>query len=204
MATYAVQGQEDHYRYQWIEIDGTIFHVLLDAGVKKSAAAAYCTTERSQQTELWSAKGRKKNHLEARPRRRSFRAGPCKQEKEALDNSGIMANAALFILAGTETVATLLCAVVYLLTQSPVALDRLTRAIRDAIQDESQLTLHNLSKMTYLTACINEALRLVPPVPEGLPRVTPQEGESICGCWVPGGVRSSLTCAPTIVSELSL
>ncbi|MDI1491502.1 MAG: hypothetical protein OHK93_002711 [Ramalina farinacea] len=106
------------------------------------------------------------------------------EEKKALDNTEIMANAALFILAGTETVATLLCAVIYLLTQNSVALDRLTREMREVFQDESQLTLHNLSKMTYLTACIDEALRLVPPVPEGLPRVTPPEGESICGCWV--------------------
>lgn len=57
--------------------------------------------------------------------------------------------------------------------------------------------------MNYLTACIDKALRLVPPVPEGLPRVTPPEGESICGLWVSGGVRPSLTCAPTLVSELS-
>ena len=31
-------------------------------------------------------------------------------------------------------------------------------------------------------------MRLVPPVPEGLPRVTPPEGEYICGQWVPGEV----------------
>lgn len=52
MATYAVQGQEDHYRYQWIEIISTIFHLLLDARVAKFSAAAYGVTERSQQTEL--------------------------------------------------------------------------------------------------------------------------------------------------------
>ena len=113
-------------------------------------------------------------------------------EKGSLDDTEIMANASLFILAGTETVATLLSAVTYLLTQNPAALSKVTKEIRGKFRDESLLTIQNLSRTTYLTACIEEALRIVPPVPEGLPRVTPQEGEWICGHWVPGGVSSTL------------
>lgn len=84
--------------------------------------------------------------------------------------------------------ATLLSAVTYLLTQNPRVLAKLAKEICGSFKDESLLTIQNLNKSTYLTACIEEALRLVPPVPEGLPRVTPSEGESICGHWVPGGV----------------
>lgn len=113
-------------------------------------------------------------------------------EKGGLDDTEIMANASLFILAGTETVATLLSAVTYLLTQNPAALSKVTKEIREKFRDESLLTIQSLTRTTYLTACIEEALRLVPPVPEGLPRVTPQEGEWICGHWVPGGVSSTL------------
>lgn len=109
-------------------------------------------------------------------------------DKGNLDDTEIMANASLFILAGTETVATLLSAVTYLLTQNPRVLTKLAIEIRGNFLDESLLTIQNLNKSTYLTACIEEALRLVPPVPEGLPRVTPSEGESICGHRVPGGV----------------
>ena len=105
-----------------------------------------------------------------------------------LDDAEIMANASLFILAGTETVATLLSAVTYFLTLNPKALSKLTDEIRGKFEDESLLTAHNLAVAPYLTACIEEAMRLVPPVPEGLPRITPLEGEYICGQWVPGGV----------------
>ena len=105
-----------------------------------------------------------------------------------LDDVEIMANASLFILAGTETVATLLSAVTYFLTLNPKALSKLTDEIRGKFEDESLLTAHNLAAAPYLTACIEEAMRLVPPVPEGLPRITPPEGEYICGQWVPGGV----------------
>ena len=97
-----------------------------------------------------------------------------------------MANASLFILAGTETVATLLSAVTYFLTQNPGALRNLAEEIRGNFKDESLLTVQNLAHTPYLTACLEEAMRLVPPVPEGLPRVTPPEGEHICGHWVPG------------------
>ena len=105
-----------------------------------------------------------------------------------LDDIEIMANASLFILAGTETVATLLSAVTYFLTLNPQALSKLTNEIREKFNDESLLTVHNLAFTPYLTACIEEAMRLVPPVPEGLPRITPPEGEYISGQWVPGGV----------------
>lgn len=111
------------------------------------------------------------------------------KEHGTLDNTEIMANASLFILAGTETVATLLSAVTYFLTQHPAALSNLTTEIRGHFNDENPPTLQGLAHTPYLTACIEEAMRLVPPVPEGLPRVTPQEGEQICGQWVPGGVR---------------
>ena len=111
----------------------------------------------------------------------------------SLDDTEIMANASLFILAGTETVATLLSAVTYFLTQNPRALRNLAKEIRGNFKDESLLTVQNLIHQPYLTACIEEAMRLVPPVPEGLPRVTPPEGEHICGHWVPGGVSFAFT-----------
>lgn len=110
------------------------------------------------------------------------------QESRSLDNTEIVANASLFVLAGTETVATLLAALTYLLTQNPGALKTLAKEIRETFKDERLLTVQALTHTTYLNACIEEAMRLVPPVPEGLPRVTPPEGERICGQWVPGGV----------------
>lgn len=39
-----------------------------------------------------------------------------------------------------------------------------------------------------MLACLNEALRVYPPVPTGLPRVTPAGGRTILGRFVPQGV----------------
>ena len=112
-------------------------------------------------------------------------------KNRGLDDAVILANASLFILVGTEIVITLLCAVIYLLARNPMAFKKLVTEIRQHVEDESLITIQGLSHMGYLTACIKEALRLVPPVPEGLPRVTLPEGENICGRWVPGGVSST-------------
>lgn len=44
----------------------------------------------------------------------------------------------------------------------------------------------SLSKMKYLQACIDESLRLHPPVPSGLQRMTPREGLQIGETFIPG------------------
>lgn len=49
----------------------------------------------------------------------------------------------------------------------------------DAFIDQHENTLldhYSLSKLEYLQACIDETLRLHPPLPSGVQRVTPPEG----------------------------
>ena len=108
--------------------------------------------------------------------------------KEKMTEQEIISNATLFVAAGTETVSTLLSALTYLLTRNGRVLRKLTGEIRESFSDENLITVRNVSQSQYLTACIQEALRLFPPTPEGLPRIVPSKGEEICGQWVPGGV----------------
>lgn len=109
-------------------------------------------------------------------------------KKGTLTETEIISNASLFVFAGTETVATLLCAVTYLLTQSPQAMASITNEIRMRFQDEAIITIQDLNEMRFLNACINEALRIFPPIAEGLPRIAPPEGATISGEWIPGEV----------------
>jgi hypothetical protein len=44
--------------------------------------------------------------------------------------------------------------------------------------------------MKYLSATINESMRLSPAAPTSQPRVVPSEGAMVAGHWVPGGVSS--------------
>nr|RBQ88027.1 hypothetical protein FVER53263_20077 [Fusarium verticillioides] len=50
----------------------------------------------------------------------------------------------------------------------------------------SQPNHSSFSNLTYLQACIDETLRLFPPVPSGLQRMTPAEGLRVGDIFIPG------------------
>lgn len=102
-------------------------------------------------------------------------------------------NADLFMLAGTDTTATLLCGLTYLLSMDTERMSKLAKEVREQ-QKAHGLGFDSLANFTYLNACIQETLRLYPPVPTGIPRAIPAEngGRMICGKWVPTGVRCSI------------
>ncbi|KAK3986107.1 cytochrome P450 [Cladorrhinum sp. PSN332] len=102
-------------------------------------------------------------------------------------------HADVFMLAGSETTGTTLSAVTYLLLTRPDALARLTEEIRSKYKTKADaITMESLASMRYLNACIQEALRLFPPVPVGVPRVVPSPGKAISGKYVAGGTRVSV------------
>ena len=98
------------------------------------------------------------------------------------------ANLHLIIIAGSETVATMLSGTMNYLCQNASVLKTLTDEVRSAAHHKTDLTLATLSKLPYLTAVLKEGLRVVSPAPISLPRVVPAEGAFIAGDWVPGRV----------------
>jgi cytochrome P450 len=99
-------------------------------------------------------------------------------------------NAALFMLAGTETTATELSGLTYFLLKNPAKLERLQNEIRTAFSSLKDMHMTELAQLPYLNACLEEGLRIYPPVSGGLPRTTPGDGAKIAGRWVPGGART--------------
>ncbi|KAI9667990.1 MAG: hypothetical protein M1821_000810 [Bathelium mastoideum] len=107
--------------------------------------------------------------------------------QEQMSSDEVIANGTLFVAAGTETVTTLLSSLTYLLAKHERVVRRLTAEVRQCFSNEHQMSFQNLAQLEYLSACIQEALRLFPPIPEGLPRIVPPGGEMISGYWIPGG-----------------
>ncbi|GKT41806.1 cytochrome P450 monooxygenase aclL [Colletotrichum spaethianum] len=94
-------------------------------------------------------------------------------------------SASIIIIAGSETTATLLSGVTYLLLKNPEKMEKLVHEVRAAFAREEEIDLTSVNKLTYMLACLDEALRIYPPVPTGLPRTTPEGGAVISGVFVP-------------------
>ncbi|KAL5362254.1 cytochrome P450 [Aspergillus floccosus] len=109
------------------------------------------------------------------------------KKKHDLHENEIILNGALFIVAGSETTANLLSGLIARLIWNPDKYKKLCDEIRCAFQHESEITYERTSRMPYLNACLEEGLRIHPPVPVGLLRTVPKEGDHIDGHWVPGG-----------------
>ncbi|KAF5869159.1 putative cytochrome p450 monooxygenase protein [Botrytis fragariae] len=94
-------------------------------------------------------------------------------EKDGLSDEELVANSSILVIAGSETTATLLSGVTFLLLKNPVAMKKLTDEVRTAMQSEEDITFANATaNLPYMLACLEEALRRYPPVGTGLQRVT--------------------------------
>lgn len=92
-----------------------------------------------------------------------------------LTDAELIANSDLLMVAGSETTATLLSGVTYWLLKTPHALKRVTEEVRNAFESEDQITFNEAStRLPYLLACLEEGLRLFPPVPHTRLRSVPE------------------------------
>ena len=107
---------------------------------------------------------------------------------KGLTPAEIRANMGLMVVAGSESVVTVTCGAIYYMLKNPATMARLTEEIRSAFPSEAEITPQRVLQLNYLTAIINEALRLYPSTP-GLPACrVPPEGSMVSGEWVAGNV----------------
>ncbi|KAL6156939.1 hypothetical protein ACJBU6_04517 [Exserohilum turcicum] len=105
--------------------------------------------------------------------------GMCIEEMES--------NASLFITGGSETVATALCGILYLLAKNPASMQKLREEIFAAFETKQDINMLSVGGLKVLQATINEGMRIYPPVPAGLQRIVPKGGAIIAGHAVTEG-----------------
>ncbi|TEY32156.1 hypothetical protein BOTCAL_0747g00020 [Botryotinia calthae] len=107
-------------------------------------------------------------------------------EIEGLSDEELAENASVLVIAGSETTATLLSGVTFLLLKNPVAMEKLKDEVLSVIKSEEDITFTNISaNLPYMLACLDEALRCYPPVPTGIQRYTVAPTTVISGYEVP-------------------
>ena len=113
----------------------------------------------------------------------------------------IIANASLFIGAGSFSTATVLCGAIYYLSKTPSAFKAATEEVRNAFQTEEAISVDSVAQLTYLSAVINESHRMYPAALAGSPHLVPDNGAFISGRWIPGGVCGFLRFKYRLITE---
>ncbi|KAF4436168.1 hypothetical protein F53441_13312 [Fusarium austroafricanum] len=114
------------------------------------------------------------------------------KEGRGLTLEEMHSNAEIFMLAGSETTATLLSGAVYYLLTNPDKMKILVEEIRGSFTNAEDMTLGRLAELKYMHACLKESLRIYTPTPLGSPRLVPKGGQKILGQHIPEGTWTSV------------
>lgn len=96
----------------------------------------------------------------------------------------IVGDSRLIIVAGSDTTAATLTHLFYHLAKNPDVVEKIRKEIEPMM--DAELSHAKIQEAQYLNGCINEALRLNPPVPCGVARKTPKEGVYIRETFIAG------------------
>lgn len=118
------------------------------------------------------------------PRDDLFEGVVKRREEWDLSLEKLSANAFILVLAGSETTATTLSGVTYLLLTHPAALQKLSAEVRSSFKSADEINISSVNKLNYMLAVLTESLRMYPPVTAGLVRQVPAGGAYIAGQYV--------------------
>ncbi|OJZ87745.1 hypothetical protein ASPFODRAFT_131283 [Aspergillus luchuensis CBS 106.47] len=122
------------------------------------------------------------------------------------DQQWLGGDSRLIIVAGSDTTASTLVALFYELAHRPDEVEKLRAELAPFVNKDGGLGDFydgDIGHLGHLNGAINEALRLYPPVPSGVPRIMPPDGITVNGVSIPG---NTIVINPTLAmgrSELS-
>ncbi|KAJ5714348.1 cytochrome P450 [Penicillium malachiteum] len=82
---------------------------------------------------------------------------------EGLTKEEMIVAAVTLVGTGSETISTVLAGLVYFLGTNHYAMKKLVQEIRTSFASPAEINLVSVHKLTYLTACLNETMRLEEP-----------------------------------------
>jgi cytochrome P450 len=106
---------------------------------------------------------------------------------KGMSRTEIKTNSENLILAGSETTATCLSGTMFYLGRNPDIMRIVVDEIRSRFATEDEITIKSTLDLTYMQACIEENLRMFPPVNASPTRVSP--GDFVAGYYLPKNVR---------------
>ncbi|KAI9036800.1 cytochrome protein [Aspergillus affinis] len=106
----------------------------------------------------------------------------------------IVAEVSIMMNAGSDTTGIALNNVMFFLLRNPHCLKKLQEELDNVLDDDEIVAAYDKVKhLPYLRACLDESMRMFPPVSFNLPRRTPPEGANIFGNFIAGNTSVSMS-----------
>ncbi|MCJ1245733.1 hypothetical protein MMC30_002937 [Trapelia coarctata] len=119
----------------------------------------------------------------------------------ALSEKEMVANSTTLIVGGSDPVTTVLAGALNHLLRHPKVMAKLVQEIRSNFHTDSNISAASTQPLVYLTAVIQESLRVCPPTPDSMRRAIPKGGATILGHSMPEGIVVGVSCYAAFKSK---
>ncbi|KFA52277.1 hypothetical protein S40293_00629 [Stachybotrys chartarum IBT 40293] len=106
--------------------------------------------------------------------------------EKGITRNELNTNSLAMVIAGSQLTMVALSTATYLLLKNPETYRRLQEEVRSSVSTLSELGVESVQSLPYLSAVVDETLRIHHPTPIHLPRIVAPEGQIIDGKWIPG------------------
>lgn len=111
-----------------------------------------------------------------------------KAGKEAMGQDQLGADSTTLVIAGSDTTSTAMSAVFFYLAHNRSAYNNAVKEVRSTFDSKDEIKISpKLNSCVYLRACIEEAMRITPPIGGSLFREAGPGGVSVDGHYFPAG-----------------
>lgn len=112
----------------------------------------------------------------------------------SMSEAEMIANSMAVIIAGSETLTAALAGTINNLIAHPEEMKALVHEVRSNFKFEEDITAQSTKALVYLTAVLQEGMRLCPPLPDNMHRNIPKGGAVIAGYHLPEGITVGIPC----------
>lgn len=112
-----------------------------------------------------------------------------KNKEDQLTRDELRRNGLTLVVAGSETVATLLTGTTWFLCKNRDKLLKVQQEVRSVFKVDSEITVKSVNKLPYMLAVLSEGLRVFPPAPFAVARIiSTKGGQTVAGYYAPENV----------------
>jgi cytochrome P450 len=161
-------GLRDQQWHPWVETVvealevGAIVNAISRYGLDGIFAFLIPRSMREKFDQLWIyPKEKVATRLQSGTERPDFMSYVMRNDKHGreMNKEEITSNAEVFVVAGSETTASLLSGATYYLCENPQVLEKVTAEVRDEFESDQDITANAVNKLDYLQAVLSESLR---------------------------------------------